>query len=148
MARLCVHTKLTDQQRAGLIQWVREELVGGIDQARENPAYHHEDLNERLANAGLLPMFGFPTRVRPLYRRAPEHGRDLEAAKVSDRTIELAISNFAPGSEVIKDRQKHTVIGFGDWTVQRDRAVPVSDSARCEAPNRELQAVRSGSGAR
>ncbi len=127
VARLCVHTKLTDQQRAGLIQWVRDELAAGIDQARENPAYHHEDLSERLANAGLLPMFGFPTRVRPLYRRAPEHGRDLEAAKVSDRAIELAISNFAPGSDVIKDKQKHTVIGFGDWTVQRDRAVPVSN---------------------
>jgi len=31
-----------------------------------------EALSERLANAGLLPMFGFPTRVRALYTRFPQ----------------------------------------------------------------------------
>ena len=114
-ARLCAYTDLSVAEETGLVRWVRQVLGGEIDRALDNPAYQHEDLSERLANAGLLPMFGFPTRVRSLYERQPKNSRDLDSAKVADRDIEIAVSNFAPGSEVIKDKRKHTVIGFGHW---------------------------------
>ena len=123
-ARLTNYTGVEAHQ---LETWLRGTLPGEIDSALENRAYTHPDLSERLANAGLLPMFGFPTRVRSLYGHQPESDRDIEDAIVSDRDIELAVSNFAPGSEVVKDKQKHTAVGFAHWIPSGRRAVQVND---------------------
>ncbi len=120
-------TNYTGVEAPRLEEWLRAVLPGEIDRALENRAYTHPDLSERLANAGLLPMFGFPTRVRSLYGRAPESDRDIEDAIVSDRDIELAVSNFAPGSEVVKDKRKHTAVGFAHWIPSGGRAVQVND---------------------
>ena len=55
-------------------------------------------------------MFGMPSRVRYLY-----HGwnkrRDKEFPKI-DRDLEIAISDFAPGTQKTKDKKIHTAIGF------------------------------------
>ena len=123
VSRLCQYTGLGQNDREALVSRVRSNLIAEIDEAVRNPSYLHEDLSELLANAGLLPMFGFPTRVRSLYSREPRNLRDLEAAQVADRELEIAISNFAPGSEVIRDKRKHTVFGFGHWTRQGRRVV-------------------------
>lgn len=125
--RLTRYTGVSDDDQTALAVWMRESLVIEIDQALENPAYLHPDLSERLANAGLLPMFGFPTRVRSLYSRQPTSADEIESSIVSDRDIELAVSNFAPGSEVVKDKRKHTAVGFAHWIPQGGRAVPVPD---------------------
>ena len=124
VSRLTIYTGVQSRR---IEEWVRGDLVVEIDRALENRAYTHPDLSERLANAGLLPMFGFPTRVRPLYGRAPRSGADIESATVADRDIQLAVSNFAPGSEVVKDKRKHTAVGFAHWIPSRGRAVQVSD---------------------
>lgn len=119
VSRLTEHTGFGDEDaRRSLISWIRDSLADEIDEAKNNPSYVHPDLSERLANAGMLPMFGFPTRVRYLYSRPPKSRTDLQVAAVADRDIELAISNFAPGSEVIKDKQKHLAVGFAHWNVQ------------------------------
>ena len=125
--RLCAYTELDATAQQQLIEWVRTDLAAAIDDALNNPAYQHEDLSERLANAGLLPMFGFPTRIRFLYRDQPTDRRSWDRAKLAERDIEIAISNFAPGSVVIKDKQKHTVIGFGHWIPQGRRLQPVPE---------------------
>ncbi len=122
VGRLCQYTGLGSSDQTQLVSLVRERLVEEIDEAVANPSYRHEDLSELLANAGLLPMFGFPTRVRSLYSKEPKRARDIEGAQVADRDIEIAISSFAPGSEVIKDKHKHTVVGFGHWTRKGNRA--------------------------
>lgn len=127
VGRLCQYTGLTRDDQTKLVSQVRERLVDEISEAIANPSYRHQDLSELLANAGLLPMFGFPTRVRSLYSKAPRSVRDIEGAQVADRDIEIAISNFAPGSEVIKDKRKHTVVGFGHWTPKGNRAEPSPD---------------------
>ena len=124
VARLTSYISVAAQ---GLEAWLRGDLAGEIDRALENPAYTHPDLSERLANAGLLPMFGFPTRVRSLYDHRPESDSDIAEAIVSDRDIELAVSNFAPGSEIVKDKQKHTAVGFAHWIPSGRRAVQVDD---------------------
>ena len=72
-------------------------------------------LSERLANAGILPMFGFPTRVRSLYQRPPHRLADESSAQVSDRSLEFAVSSFSPGSEVARDKQVHVCAGFAAW---------------------------------
>lgn len=125
--RLCQYTGLDPNDQSELVSHVRDHLVGAIDEAVANPSYRHEDLSELLANAGLLPMFGFPTRVRSLYSDEPRRTRDIDRVQVADRDIEIAISNFAPGSEVIKDKRKHTVVGFGHWTRKGNRAEPSAD---------------------
>ncbi len=127
VSRITAYTGQRADQQAELIAWLQESLTPAIDTALANPAYVHPDLSERLANAGLLPMFGFPTRVRSLYAAAPTTAAAIERSQVSDRDIEVAVSNFAPGSEVIKDKQKHLVVGFAHWIPRGTGAVAVSD---------------------
>lgn len=84
-------------------------LINRIDDIVENTDYPQIALSEKLSNAGLLPMFGFPTRVRLLYHEKPER---LPAKQVVDRNIDIAISSFAPGSEIVKDKQVYKSVGF------------------------------------
>lgn len=96
----------------GEVTRVRDRLVEKVDGAVLDPTLTQRALSERLAHAGLLPMFGFPTRVRLLHTRMPrrafpwppEHG-------TVDRALDIAISQFAPGSETVKDKQVHTAAG-------------------------------------
>ena len=72
-------------------------------QAVDSPYYLQTELSELLANAGVLPMFGFPTRVRQLYSRWARSREDLDVYAVSDRSLDQAIANFSPGSEVTSE---------------------------------------------
>lgn len=88
---------------------IKCNLVSWIDSVVNNIDYPQYALSEKLANAGLLPMFGFPTRVRLLYHERPNK---LPATQVVDRNIDIAISSFAPGSEIVKDKQVFKSVGF------------------------------------
>lgn len=70
-------------------------------------------LAEALAEIGLFPMFGMPTRVRNLHVRLV-YNRDGEqvAALTIDRDLEVAIQEFAPGHELVQDKRVHRSIGF------------------------------------
>jgi hypothetical protein len=71
-----------------------------------------EGLAHTLAEAGLLPMYGMPTRVRNLYyghRPSEEGGREWLAI---DRDLDVAVHEFAPGSTLVKDKQLHRCVGF------------------------------------
>jgi DEAD/DEAH box helicase domain-containing protein len=67
-----------------------------------------------LAEAGLLPMFGMPTRVRNLYLGSVLDDEDETQRSWStiDRDLDLAIFEFAPGAVIVKDKQQHRCIGF------------------------------------
>lgn len=65
------------------------------------------DLSERLAHYGLLPMFGFPTRVRYMYLNRPFQSYPWPPANAIDRDLPLAISAFAPGAETVRDGSKY-----------------------------------------
>ena len=82
-------------------------------------------LSERLANAGVLPMFGFPTRVRSLYGRRPRDQRDEERAEVTGRPLDIAVSSFSPGAEILRDKEIHVCHGFGAWRFENNKAVPI-----------------------
>ncbi len=65
-----------------------------------------------LAEAGVLPMYGMPTAVRNLYFALPSkptHGRE---PKSLDRTLDQAITEFAPGSERLWDKRQLEPIGL------------------------------------
>ena len=91
---------------------LQNELVKEITEIVNDPRYAQEALSEQLANAGLLPMFGFPTRTRLLYTRWPSRGNPWPPERgIIDRNLDIAISQFAPGSETVKDKAVHTACG-------------------------------------
>ena len=68
--------------RQEIKSFLQDDLVLEISEVVNDPRYTQEALSEQLANAGLLPMFGFPTRSRLLYTRWPgevTHGRPKRA---------------------------------------------------------------------
>lgn len=97
--------------RKSLLDFVRRDLVSDIDRIANNNASAIHYLSQRLAEEGLLPMFGFPTRVRVLYHKPPTRADWPPEEGVIDRPMDLAISQFAPGSETVKDALIHTSIG-------------------------------------
>ncbi|THF70982.1 DEAD/DEAH box helicase [Deinococcus sp. Arct2-2] len=110
---LAAHTDQADP--AALMNEVLGTLVTEIDAVVANERYSQSQLSERLAGAGLLPMFGFPTRVRNLFlsplNYLDGHSRDADTI---DRDLDLAIGAFAPGAQVVKDKMIHTVQGVMD----------------------------------
>lgn len=99
-----------------IFEHVTSELIPQIDDVVQNKDYPQKALSEQLANAGLLPMFGFPTRVRLLYHEKP---KKLPASKVVDRDVDLAISTFAPGCEIVKDKMLLKSVGFVNYEKQK-----------------------------
>ena len=94
--------------------YLLNNFIGEIDQATRDASYTQRELSERLANAGLLPMFGFPTRVRILHTSWPFSARRLLEGSAVDRDLDIAISQFAPDSQTVKDKAVHTAIGVVD----------------------------------
>jgi hypothetical protein len=119
---LVVGTRLAGDQgaRAGALAWIAAALVPQITAATTDPSLVQEGLSERLANRGILPMFGFPTRVRLLYHKAPT---SFPLRHVVDRDLELAVSMFAPGAETVKERTIYTAIGVAHYRRQGHMAV-------------------------
>ena len=96
-------------------------LVATIDRiAHDNQRYPHAHLSERLAHAGVLPMFGFPTRARLLYQGPP---RQLPPKEQIDRDLDIAISQFAPGSQTIKDKKVFEAVGVVHYERQMGRII-------------------------
>jgi DEAD/DEAH box helicase domain-containing protein len=122
---LTCYTPLDETGRQALIQYLRFELVAKIDLAVQDASYTQAELSERLATAGLLPMYGFPTRVRPLYSRRPRNLLEESNCQVSDRPLDMAVSSFAPGAEILKDKQIHVSCGFAAWDFKGGRAAPM-----------------------
>ena len=137
-------TGLSDEEGARLTGWIRSELVDSVDRVSQDPAHKSPELSRTLAGGGLLPMFGFPTRVRALYDGPPRSAFGEDYAKVSERELDMAISSFAPGAEVLRDKRMHLCVGFAAWDFRGNNAVdadPIGEpkrTARC----RECDATR------
>lgn len=105
-------TTLPLSSNSQMLNYLRNELIPDIQNIVNDPTYTQDKLSERLANAGLLPMFGFPTRVRLLYTCWPSPGAQWPPETgVVDRNLDVAISQFAPGSQTVKDKAVHTACG-------------------------------------
>ena len=98
---------------------IRLELINSIDQIIKKSERPDAELSEVLAEYGLLPMFGFPTRVRDLYKKIPRNSQD-EGAILSSRPLDAAVSMFAPGSEIANDHQIHKIIGFAAFELSNN----------------------------
>ncbi|TAK45287.1 MAG: DEAD/DEAH box helicase [Betaproteobacteria bacterium] len=105
-------------QRSALIAYVQTQLVPRVTAASVNPMLPQRSLSERLANVGVLPMFGFPTRIRYLFHERPGGAYEWPPDGVVDRELDIAISQFAPSSETVKDGLIHTAVGVVDYQPQ------------------------------
>jgi len=110
-------------QRSSLIQYCINDLVPAVTAVSADPRYTQSALSERLANAGILPMFGFPTRIRFLFHERPRRAYPWPPDDVVDRELDIAISQFAPGSETVKDGLIHTAIGVVNYSPQGNNVV-------------------------
>ena len=106
-------SQLFDEQINELKYYLTNDLVRDIcELCAKDSIYKEPELSARMAQAGLLPMYGFPSRVRSLYSQKPKGYQDEDNCKVSDRSLEEAITSYAPGSQIIKDKQVHVCQGF------------------------------------
>lgn len=96
----------------GIVRYVTMELLNRIDCVVDVSGAHHA-LSERLASHGVLPMFGFPTRTRFLHHKLPH--RWPPEYGIIDRELDIAISQFAPGAQSIKDDKLHTSVGVVEF---------------------------------
>jgi len=110
---LQVETKFEPADRKAIVLYIKKKLLDDITDIVASADYTQKKLSERLANAGLLPMFGFPTRTRNLYTRWPNSNSQQwpPESGVVDRNLDIALGQFAPGSQTIKDKQVHTACG-------------------------------------
>ena len=113
-------------KRQALIDYCTQQLVKDVTAASNHPNYPQNDLSERLANAGILPMFGFPTRTRYLFHDPPR-ARPWPPENVVDRELDIAISQFAPGAETVKDGLIHTSVGVVSYQPQGNQVMEVGD---------------------
>lgn len=124
--RLCSGTALTPQQIAHIQTWISAELVAAIDGvvvAEEGSP--DTELSAALARHGILPMFGFPTRVRNLWSSEIYSRKYFDSNVVADRPLSMAISSFAPGSHVVKDGLIHEAVGFAAYQPQGGRILTI-----------------------
>jgi len=90
-------------------------LMQEIENLRSYAPDSEMGLARFFAEWGLLPMYGMPTRVRNLYLglRSVEVGKEENFEwSIMDRDLDLAVFEYAPGAVLVKDKQKHRVVGF------------------------------------
>jgi hypothetical protein len=104
-----------DQRRRLLANSEADTLLGEIWAQRQFRPDTRKGLAQFLAERGLLPMYGMPTRVRQLYLglrpETDERNADYDWSTM-DRDLDMAVFEFAPGAVLTKDKQRHKVVGF------------------------------------
>jgi len=91
------------------------KLIEAIAMGSERVGANTSGLAAHLANEGLLPMYGLPTRVRDLVIGGDNAKREVVSL---DRDLEVAIHEFAPGNVLVHDKMEHLCIGLTpriDW---------------------------------
>jgi DEAD/DEAH box helicase domain-containing protein len=110
IARLTTFVPERELKVGEIARYIRSELEGAISGVVQSTAFIQEELSERLAVAGVLPMFGFPSQVRSLFLYK-ENAR-VEDMTISDRPLDHAVWSFSPGAEIPRDKRIHTAGGF------------------------------------
>jgi Lhr-like helicase len=138
VAALLDHTLLGEQvDAATLTGHVVGGLVAEVREIADLPD-EHPDLSQRLAERGLLPLYGFPTQVRYLYVNRPANSETWPPEGALDRDLRLAISEYAPGNEIVAEKLVHTSVGLVGFRPTGFRPEPLpplgaeSDMGICE----------------
>lgn len=89
---------------------ITPSLLDEVTTISTRPTYA-DGLAQCLAEGGLLPMYGMPSDLRVFYHGFNSDNRIMDLRKI-DRSTEMAITEFAPGSEKTKDKGKYRVEGI------------------------------------
>lgn len=99
-----------------------QDLPARLEEVASSASDPSQGLATALAEAGVLPMYGMPTSVRNLYfHLPPEPAAQSREPKVLDRTLDHAITDFAPGSERVWDKRLLSPIGLAG-SIAHDRS--------------------------
>ena len=116
--RLCVGD---DVERAKFISnhltidWV----LAQIGRICSEPDMQQNGLAEALAEHGLFPMYGMPTRTRNLYTKPTVSGKsDIKFSEIG-RDLDVAIQEFAPGRFLVQDKRKYFTAGYVGSSLQQ-----------------------------
>ena len=85
------------------------KLVEALGTGYQRIGANTSGLAAHLANEGILPMYGLPTRVRELV--LGQKGK-LKETKCLDRDLDIAIFEFAPGRVLVHDKEEYRCIGI------------------------------------
>ena len=89
---------------------IQPSLIDEVTAIADRPTYA-DGLAQCLAEGGLLPMYGMPSDLRTFYHGFNRDPRIMDLREI-DRSTEMAITEFAPGSEKTKDKGKYRVEGI------------------------------------
>lgn len=118
-------THIKDDDKTYILNNMRTEFIERISAIAASNDYTQDSLSERLANAGMLPMFGFPTRTRNLYLKHPDK---LPAEDIVNRDVDMAINSFAPGHEIVKDKMIYKAVGVADYRYNSHHKVSLKEN--------------------
>lgn len=113
-------TEISDTQKDEIRSFINNGLVDRITEITESNEFTQDILSERLANAGMLPMFGFPTRTRNLYLSKPTK---LPWDDIVSRDVDMALNSFAPGHEIVKDKKVYKAVGIVEYEYNNSHMV-------------------------
>lgn len=124
--------KLKDKKDE-FVNWVADTTTpnGLIEKAEsiiKNEEIASNDISEKFAEGGILPMFGMPTTVKNLYHGIKSFHGNLEPLSI-DRAQAMAIYEFAPGAQKTKDKAIHQVIGFTSDFINVHNGIKNADTA-------------------
>jgi Lhr-like helicase len=86
------------------VEWLMQQLTS----VAKDASIPGRGLAERLARKGLLPIFGMPTDTVSLY-----HGmRGNDVVLSVERSARIALSEWAPDSLILKDKNRYRAVGF------------------------------------
>lgn len=100
----------SDVSSENLQSYITNSLYEEICAKLNLDEYVDSNLAHRLAEAGVLPMYGMPTRIRSLY-----YAKDNASKRnfyTIDRDLDLAVSEFSPGAERTKDKRTYISNGL------------------------------------
>ena len=116
ISKLANENYITQNEQSEIKNSLCTTLITDISKAADinNTDFQQPFLGERLAEAGLFPMFGFPTQVRYLYQNDVHNFDDIKGV---NRPMDLALTTFTPGCEIVKDKKILRSIGFINYEV-------------------------------
>lgn len=95
----------TGVHAASVSDWILSTLASDVTQIINDDRFTSSTIASRLAEGGLLPMYGLPTRVRNLFFDLKEGEGGLGEAQSLDRDFDQAVSTFCPGAQRTWDKR-------------------------------------------
>lgn len=92
------------------VDWIinPEKFMARLDEIIDSNEIPTDDISQKLAEGGVLPMFGMPTGVKYMYHGIGKNNTVLSI----DRPEDMSIYEFSPGMQKTKDKAIYQSIGF------------------------------------